>query len=73
MDVDEIRARLRGSNRAKVSRETGIRYMYLQDLMHGRMKRPGAAHIDRLRSYYLSQDVRTGKVVSTGAGAPSAP
>ena len=55
MDTQQIIERLTASNRAVVSRETGIGYTYLNRLVWGHIKDPGASKIDRLRAYFEQQ------------------
>jgi hypothetical protein len=59
MDTPQIIGRLATSNRAAVSRATGIGYTYLNRLVWGHIKDPGASKIDRLRSYFEQQDQPT--------------
>ena len=58
MTQGEIVERLRKSNGAKVSRETGLPYSYLRHLLGGHIKNPGHRQIDLLRSYFLTQELR---------------
>lgn len=54
---DEIISRLRAVKRKEVSRATAIPYGYLNKLVYGEIKNPGSAQIDRLRGYFMSQDL----------------
>jgi hypothetical protein len=56
MDTPQIIQRLTASNRADVSRATGIGYTYLSRLVWGHIKDPGASKIDKLRDYFSRQD-----------------
>lgn len=55
MDTQQIIERLANCNRAVVSRETGIGYTYLNRLVWGHIKDPGASKIDKLRDYFEQQ------------------
>ena len=55
LDTQQIIERLTASNRAVVSRETGIGYTYLNRLVWGHIKDPGASKIDRFREYFESR------------------
>lgn len=62
MTLDEIIKRLQDApNRMDIARATDMDYMYLSRLAWGKMKRPGAAQIDRLRNHFLAEDVRNGQ------------
>lgn len=52
MDTRQVIERLSETNRAAVSRATGIGYTYLNRLVWGHIKDPGASKIDRLRTYF---------------------
>jgi hypothetical protein len=58
MDTQQIIARLSTTNRAVVSRETGIGYTYLNRLVWGHIKDPGASKIDKLRQYFESKPLQ---------------
>lgn len=58
MTKDDVVRRLRESNRARVSRETGLPYRYLRCLIQGEIDNPGSAQMDLLRAYYMAQDVK---------------
>jgi hypothetical protein len=58
MDTQQIIARLSTTNRAVVSRETGIGYTYLNRLVWGHIKDPGASKIDKLRPYFESKPLQ---------------
>lgn len=55
---DEIVMRLRADNRAKVSRDTGLAYRYLRNLIKDEIKNPGSQQMDILRAYYITEDVK---------------
>ena len=55
MDTQQIIERLTASNRAAVSRATGIGYTYLNRLVWGHIKDPGASKVDKLRAYFEQQ------------------
>lgn len=59
MTKEEVIRRLNapGVNRAQISRDTGIRAMYLWELAHDRIKDPGSRKLDTLRAYFLSRDL----------------
>lgn len=58
MTNEDVIARLtnlpRGARRL-VAKETGLRYGYLSKIVVGEVKNPGAAQIDKLRSYFERQ------------------
>lgn len=58
VDTQKIIERLSSCNRAVVSRETGIGYTYLNRLVWGHIKDPGASKIDKLRIYFELQDTK---------------
>ncbi len=58
MDTQQVIERLAATNRAVVSRETGIGYTYLSRLVWGHIKDPGASKIDALRQYFERQPER---------------
>lgn len=60
MDTQQIIQRLASTNRAVVSRETGIGYTYLNRLVWGHIKDPGASKIDRLRQYFEARPQQQG-------------
>lgn len=55
---EEIAQRLRQSNRAEVSRKTGLKYRYLRNIMNGDIGDPGSSRMDKLRAYFLSLDTQ---------------
>ncbi len=55
VDTQQVIERLKQSNRAAVSRETKIDYMYLSRLVWGKIPNPGSQKIDVLRSYFEQQ------------------
>lgn len=56
MDTRQVIQRLRSDNRAAVSRETGINRTYLDRLVWGHIKDPGASKIERLSRHYEARD-----------------
>ena len=54
MNTDQVIERLRRSNRAEVSRATGIDYMHLSRVVWGKIKNPGSKYIDKLREHFES-------------------
>jgi hypothetical protein len=61
MGPEEIRRRLNETNRAAVSRDTGLPYMYLARVAWGKIKNPGSQQMDKLRTYFLARDVQDGR------------
>lgn len=51
MTKEEAIAKLREMNRAEVSRETKLDYMWLSRLIRGKIKDPRAKNLDTLRDY----------------------
>lgn len=52
MSKDEVIKRLRESNRAEVSRRTGLPYRYLRHLIEENIENPGSRQMDLLRDYF---------------------
>jgi hypothetical protein len=62
MTKDEVIARLRearGGRRA-IEAATGIKHRWMTHVACGTIKNPGSEQMDKLRSYFLSEDVRNG-------------
>jgi hypothetical protein len=58
MTKAEIIERLkRAKNRAAIARATGLQYAYLSKLVYGEIENPGSDQVDKLRNYFLAQDV----------------
>jgi transcriptional regulator of NAD metabolism len=55
MSVEEIIRRLRRSNQAQVSRDTGLSYRYIRHLVDEHIKNPGTRQMDALRAYFAAK------------------
>lgn len=58
MNLSEIRKRLDTMSRAKVAKETGLRYQWVYEVHRGIIKDPGSQKLDRLKTYLLSEDLK---------------
>lgn len=58
MTKDQLITRLRNSNRRAVARATKIPYGYINKLVYGEIDNPGHIRIDKLREYFISEDVK---------------
>jgi transcriptional regulator with XRE-family HTH domain len=57
VDTNQILQRLAAEKkqRREIAAATGLRVQYLNKLIYGEIKKPGAAYIDRLRDYFTSR------------------